>query len=275
MTEENDIDMTWDGNKDLSVAISFIKSPLWIEGEENFYTNCLLRELLQKCSGGKVIEMLKSILSSEERCALIKSEFVIKTETQLEENNTEFTSQMYLSQEDVKLETEYDVVFEWSPFSVRSRMIEMENVPFMAEKKRDKIDYMWRDVQRRANFYGFDAKVPAPYPLKEFDLANKVAILGKDQGWIKEYTILTYKKWFLEHLEPGSEPNLSSTLKEIGLDSDSLIIQAQTNEIEQKYLKNTEMAKNKGIFGSPTFIVENEVFWGDDRCEDAIKWLSK
>ena len=174
-----------------------------------------------------------------------------------------------------QIETENDVLFEWCPFSVRSRMIEMENVPFMAEKKRDKIDYMWRDVQRRANFYGFDAKVPAPYPLKEFDLANKVAILGKDQGWIKEYTILTYKKWFLDHLEPGSEPNLSSTLKEIGLDSDSLIKQAQTDEIEQKYLKNTEMAKNKGIFGSPTFIVENEVFWGDDRCEDAIKWLSK
>ena len=182
----------------------------------------------------------------------------------------------YLStQRLAQIETENEVVFEWCPFSVRSRMIEMENVPFMAEKKRDKIDYMWRDVQRRANFYGFDAKVPAPYPLKEFDLANKVAILGKDQGWIKEYTILTYKKWFLDHLEPGSEPNLSSTLKEIGLDSDSLIKKAQTDEIEQKYLKNTEMAKIKGIFGSPTFIVENEVFWGDDRCADAIKWLLK
>ena len=168
-----------------------------------------------------------------------------------------------------------NIEFEWCPFSVRSRMIEMENVPFMAEKKRDKIDYMWRDVQRRANFYGFDAKVPAPYPLKEFDLANKVAILGKDQGWIKEYTILTYKKWFLEHLEPGSEPNLTSTLREIGLDPDKIINLAQADEIEQKYLKNTETAKNKGIFGSPSFIVENEVFWGDDRCEDAIKWLLK
>ena len=167
-----------------------------------------------------------------------------------------------------------NIEFEWCPFSVRSRMIEMENVPFMAEKKRDKIDYMWRDVQRRANFYGFDAKVPAPYPLKEFDLANKVAIFGKDQGWIKEYTILTYKKWFLEHLEPGSEPNLSSTLREIGLDPDKIINLAQADEIEQKYLKNTEIAKNKGIFGSPSFVIDNEVFWGDDRCEDAIKWLS-
>ena len=48
--------------------------------------------------------------------------------------------------------------------------------------------------------------------------------------------------------------------------------EANSNEIEDNYLQNTEIAKNKGIFGSPTFIYENEVFWGDDRCEDAIKW---
>ena len=120
------------------------------------------------------------------------------------------------------LEKEKNVEFEWFPFSVRARMVEMENIPFMAEKKKQKIDYMWRDVERRANFYGFDANVPAPYPLKEFDLANQVAILGKKDGWIKDYTTLTYKKWFLEHQEPGSEPNLSKTLMEIGLDQKRL-----------------------------------------------------
>ena len=181
----------------------------------------------------------------------------------------------YLStQRLLNVEQQNNVEFEWFPFSVRARMIEMENVPFMAEKKRHKIDYMWRDVQRRAGFYGFEARVPAPYPLKEFDLANKVAILVKQEGWINEYTILTYKKWFMDHKEPGSEPNLSSTLNEIGLDAVKTIKLAQTDEIEKIYLKNTEMAKNKGIFGSPSFVVDNEVFWGVDRCEDASKWLS-
>jgi len=172
-----------------------------------------------------------------------------------------------------QLEKQNNIEFDWIPFSVRARMIEMENVPFMAEKKRDKIDYMWRDVQRRANFYGFDAKVPVPYPLKEFDLANKVAILGKREGWVKEYTTLTYKKWFLDHQEPGLEPNLTDTLKQIGVDANKAINMAEMSDIEQIYLENTEMAKNKGIFGSPTFIADNEVFWGDDRCEDAIKWI--
>ena len=182
----------------------------------------------------------------------------------------------YLSTQRLEaIEKEKNVEFEWFPFSVRARMVEMENIPFMAEKKKQKIDYMWRDVERRANFYGFDANVPAPYPLKEFDLANQVAILGKKEGWIKDYTTLTYKKWFLEHQEPGSEPNLSKTLMEIGLDPEETIKLAKLSDIVNEYEKNTKMAKNKGIFGSPSFIVNKEVFWGDDRCEDSIKWLSK
>ena len=160
----------------------------------------------------------------------------------------------YLSTQRLEaLEKEKNVEFEWFPFSVRARMVEMENIPFMAEKKKQKIDYMWRDVERRANFYGFDANVPAPYPLKEFDLANQVAILGKKEGWIKDYTKLTYKKWFLEHHEPGSEPNLSKTLMEIGLDPEEIIKLAKLSDIVNEYEKNTKMAKNKGIFGSPSF----------------------
>ena len=93
----------------------------------------------------------------------------------------------------------------------------------------------------------------------------------REKSWIKDYTIHTYKKWFLDHKEPGLEPNLSSTLKEIGLNADKTIKLAQSDEIDQIYLKNTKTAKNKGIFGSPSFVVDNEVFWGDDRCEDAIK----
>ena len=52
-------------------------------------------------------------------------------------------------------------------------------------------------------------------------------------------------------MEPGSEPNLSSTLKEIGLDSDSVIKQAQTDEIEQKYLKTQKWLKIKAFLEVP------------------------
>ena len=73
----------------------------------------------------------------------------------------------YLStQRLAQIETENEVVFEWCPFSVRSRMIEMENVPFMAEKKRDKIDYMWRDVQEELTSMDLMQKFLLPTHLK-------------------------------------------------------------------------------------------------------------
>ena len=43
--------------------MSMIKNPIWHEDQDNFYANCLVREFLQRCSGDKVIEMLKTVLS--------------------------------------------------------------------------------------------------------------------------------------------------------------------------------------------------------------------
>ena len=180
----------------------------------------------------------------------------------------------YLSVERIlEVEKKYSIKFNWNVFSVRQIMIEMENVPFTPPPKKNKSDYMWRDIERRASFYGFKAKVPAPYPLKEFDLANKVAILGMTKGWGIEYVRLTYRKWFQEGLEPGIEPNLSFTLSEIGLDSKAIISEANSELIEKSYKSQTELAKQKKIFGSPSFLYKGELFWGDDRLEDCIKWL--
>ena len=40
------------------------------------------------------------------------------------------------------------------------------------------------------------------------------------------------------------------------------------------YEENTEQSYKSGVFGSPTFIYNGEVFWGDDRLEDCIKWIN-
>jgi len=180
----------------------------------------------------------------------------------------------YLSVERLpRIAKEHNIKFIWQPYSVRTIMIEMENVPFTPLPKKNKSDYMWRDIERRSKFYGFKAKVPAPYPLKEFDLSNQIAVLGMTEGWIEDYVRMTYKKWFQEGLEPGVEPNLSNILIEIGLNEKETIKKAKDDKIIKKYIKQTNIARTKKIFGSPTFIVGEEIFWGDDRLEDAIKWL--
>ena len=163
--------------------------------------------------------------------------------------------------------------FNWHPFSVRKIMMDMDNIPFTPPAKKIKSDYMWRDIERRAGFYGFNPKIPAPYPLTEFDLANKLAVLGINEGWGMDYVISTYKRWFEQGKEPATEANLTEIFDELKLNKDEVMTQVQSTEIEKKYLENTEKAYSLGVFGSPTFIFEGEIFWGDDRLEDCIKWV--
>ena len=172
------------------------------------------------------------------------------------------------------VEKKHQIKFNWKPFSVRVIMKEMDNIPFPKDKI-NKVNYMWRDIERRAEGYGFFAKTPVPYPLSEFDLANQIAILGLDKGWGTDYIRLTYKKWFQEGKEPAIDPSISEICKELGLNKDEIISEAKSEIFEKKYLSNTDSARKKKVFGSPSFIVENEIFWGDDRMEDAINWAKK
>ena len=172
------------------------------------------------------------------------------------------------------IEKKHQIKFNWKPFSVRVIMKEMDNIPFPKDKI-NKVNYMWRDIERRAEGYGFFAKTPVPYPLSEFDLANQIAILGLDKGWGTDYIRLTYKKWFQEGKEPAIDPSISEICKELGLNKDEIISEAKSEIFEKKYISNTDSARKKKVFGSPSFIVENEIFWGDDRMEDAIKWAKK
>ncbi len=174
----------------------------------------------------------------------------------------------------LEVEKKNQVKFTWKPFSVRAIMKEMNNIPFPKDKL-NKVNYMWRDIERRAEGYGFFAKTPVPYPLSEFDLANQIAILGLEKGWGIDYVKLTYKKWFQEGKEPAIDPSITEICRELNIDKDEIISQANSKEIINNYNLNTNSARDNKIFGSPSFVVKNEIFWGDDRMEDAINWSKK
>jgi len=162
--------------------------------------------------------------------------------------------------------------FRWRPFSVRDIMIEMDNRPMSKPRK---LAYMWRDLHRRAEMYGFAFEGEAPYPLKNFDLANRVAVVGAQEGWCADYVRATYRRWFVEHQECGMEPNLSESLREIGEDPSRVIALAGSDEIARAYEAATEEARRLSIFGAPTFVARGEPFWGDDRLEDAVTWAQR
>lgn len=169
-----------------------------------------------------------------------------------------------------EVEKSHAVEFIWRPFNVRHVMVEQNNIPF--KDKPVKIAYMWRDIERRADRYGLAPTLPAPYPLPGLVEANLVATLAAEEGWVRDYVRATYRRWF-ENGEPaGEDPNLSESLKEIGRDPDQVLAQARSEHIATALSAATDEAMKLGIFGSPCFLVEGEVFWGDDRLEDAILW---
>jgi len=169
-----------------------------------------------------------------------------------------------------EVEAATGIRFRWHPFNARAIMQEMNNVPFAT--KPIKLAYMWRDVERRASKYEVPLNVPTPYPLKNFDLASRVAVLGEMEGWCPNYVRASYRRWFVEGKEVGAEPNLSESLSEIGQDPDRVIVAANAETVGRAYDDNTNEARRLNIFGSPSFVVGGEVFWGDDRLDDAIAW---
>ena len=72
--------------------------------------------------------------------------------------------------------------------------------------------------------------------------------------------------------ETGNEPNLSERLREIGRDPEKVLAAADSAQTREALAAETDAARELGIFGSPTFSVGHELFWGDDRLEDAISW---
>ena len=172
------------------------------------------------------------------------------------------------------VEKKHRVKFNWKPFSVRAIMKEMKNIPFPKEKI-NKVDYMWRDIERRAEGYGFFANTPVPYPLSEFDLANQIAVLGLNESWGIDYIRLTYRKWFQDGKEPAIKPSISEVCSELKLNEKEIILKANSIDVKNEYELNTENARKNKIFGSPSFVVDKEIFWGDDRMEDSIIWSNK
>ena len=165
------------------------------------------------------------------------------------------------------------IEFVWRPFNVREIMIEQNNIPFT--NKPVKSAYMWRDIERRASLYDLPIAVPAPYPLKQLPLANQVAVLGMEEGWGRDYIKEAYRLWFQEGLPAGEEPNLTRSIKAAGQDPAKVLSRAGETDIERELARLTDAARKAGVFGSPSFVVAGELFWGDDRLDDAIAWARR
>ena len=165
-------------------------------------------------------------------------------------------------------DNEFDISFKI--INIRWIMKKMDNVPFPPSKP-SKVNYMWKDIQRRAEIYQIPIpKIPAPYPLKYFDEANLYALTALEEGWFVQYLENTYRYWFLEEIPAGSDENIKLVCSINNIDFQSFKEKSSSNKISNEYQQNTQLAYEFGVFGVPSFSVNENLFWGDDRLNDIV-----
>ena len=130
-----------------------------------------------------------------------------------------------------------------------------------------------RDIEREAEFYG----LPPITILQNFPqsgvLATRLTLIGLQQGWGVEFSKAVYRRQFQDRLPIGGEEDLREVLQKMDVGSvDDLLTQARSDEVKAQLWEISDQAKDIGIFGAPSFVVGDELFWGNDRLERAIEF---
>jgi 2-hydroxychromene-2-carboxylate isomerase len=131
--------------------------------------------------------------------------------------------------------------------------------------------YAARDVARRARRYGFEMRFPSTFP-RHSVLAARVALVALQEGWGEAFSEAVFRAEFQQDADIGSREVLGTLVAGQGQAQDRVLAAAETPEVKATLRTQTEAAQGLGIFGAPSFLVLGELFWGDDRLEDALDW---
>ena len=132
--------------------------------------------------------------------------------------------------------------------------------------------YMVRDIERIAQARGLVFRLPEPFPQNGL-LAARLALAGLEEGWGPAFIRSVFSLEFAEQQNIAEQLTLATALAASGAPENEAFERALSPEIKSKLRGNTEEAQMQGIFGAPSFTTESgELFWGDDRLEDALLW---
>ena len=157
----------------------------------------------------------------------------------------------------------------WRPFLLGPifRSFGWSTSPFVLQK--EKGAYMWRDLERQCRKYGLPWRRPSEFPRRSV-LPARIALLGVDQPWLSPFAQEIMLANFAHDQDIGSESVVRSVLERLALPAGRLLDEAQSDANKARLRTATEVAQRRGIFGAPTFFVGDEMFWGNDRLEDAL-----
>jgi 2-hydroxychromene-2-carboxylate isomerase len=161
------------------------------------------------------------------------------------------------------------VIIQWRPFLLGPifKSFGWSTSPFVLQTW--KTDYVWQDMARQCRKYGLAWTRPTTFPRASL-LPARVALVGADEPWMGEYCRQVMQLNFVSDQEIESAAALSRVLAQLDLPAQDIIVKAQDDANKLRLRKQTELAAARGIFGAPTFFVGEEMFWGNDRLDDAL-----
>jgi 2-hydroxychromene-2-carboxylate isomerase len=134
--------------------------------------------------------------------------------------------------------------------------------------------YMWRDLARTCESLGLTFRRPEPFPQNGL-LAARVALVGLEDNWGEAFCRAVYLAEFGLGRQIDDEHVIRELLIGLGQPADPILTHARTDETKGKLRAATNEAQRLGIFGAPNFVVGNELFWGNDRLDQAIAWAGQ
>lgn len=162
----------------------------------------------------------------------------------------------------------------WKPFLLGPifKSFGWDTSPFVLQK--EKGEYMWQDMVRQCRKYHLPWQRPTTFPRISL-LPMRVALIGAAQPWIGEYCKKIMLLNFAMDRDINSPQAVGEALVQLGLPATQLLAEAQAEPNKLRLREQTDAAKARGVFGAPTFFVRGEMFWGNDRLDDALEFAAQ
>jgi 2-hydroxychromene-2-carboxylate isomerase len=168
----------------------------------------------------------------------------------------------YLAKDDAyRLEDDFQVRIDWYPYG-----IDVEGVYGAVEQRTErewrKVRYLYMDVRRLANARGLIVK--GTRKIYDPTLASLAMLYAKDLGVLRKYHDTLLQKFWTHQAEIDRSEDVEDALAEAGAPADGFRAFAG-GEGPMQLRRVYEEANARGVFGAPTFIFRDELFWGTDR----------
>jgi len=134
--------------------------------------------------------------------------------------------------------------------------------------------YMWRDLERICAAEGLDFSRQSRFPRGSL-LATRVAVAFSDADWIGAFIRAVFAANFGADADISQEEVVLGIVAELGQDPSAVLATATAPEAKLAVRRQTEAAQAFGMFGAPSFVVGDELFWGFDRMQAALDWACR